>query len=239
MEPRTIETGSGTLELIAATIGEIRGIARYWPLGILANDNDPDHLGLVFQHGDREMHGVKMQTVDYPPQTAPKHNHVQRALIAAALPFYLEKGHRGVTVPLAYYKAKPSGKVETGIAFFVGPDPENPSKKMADQDRIYDESLGIGATEMIFDMAGAIGRASQEVGIPLSPIIGMDFRPRHELGPVAIHFVIEGPRVFVVKVPLDDDEPVWPFVVRAGFTRLPYHAMYPAELPPGTDIPRR
>ena len=63
----------------------------------------------------------------------------------------------------------------------------------------------------------------------------MDLRPRLALGGLAMHFVVEGPRVFVVKDPLQENEPVWQYAVRAGFSKLPYAPMKPmafAQQPP-------
>ena len=227
METRNITTDAGALELTPAAVDQLRGIARYWPMEIIGNSDDPDHFGLVFQHGDQEVHGIKMQPPDIPEADAKTIHHVNRALIASALPLYLAKKHRGVMVPTAYYKEKAGGMVESGIAFFVGPDSQSKSRSGDYAEVMYDARLGEGATPMIFDMAAAIAGASKACGLPLLTVIGMDLRPRLAIGGLAIHFVVEGPRVVVVKDPLQEDEPVWEYVVRAGLTRLPYAPMKP------------
>jgi hypothetical protein len=61
-------------------------------------------------------------------------------------------------------------------------------------------------------------------------VIGMELRPRLQIGGMAMHFVIVGENVFVVKFPLNEEEAVWRFVVRAGLHRLPYASMVPAGL---------
>ena len=237
---RTIRTAAGTLELTQATTNELRGIARYWPMELIGDLDTPDRFGLVFQHGEHEVCGVKLQTVDLEEAFAKTIQLVNRTLIASALPYYLEKGHRGVMVPCIYYKKKAEGMVETGFAFFVGPDAASRESSPEYTDVMFDEELGEGATSMMFDMAFAIGKARKERSAPLLPVIGMDLRPRLAMGGLAMYFVVEGPRVFVVKDPLQEDHPVWEHVVRAGFSKLPYAAMYPAgfQSAPPTDIPR-
>ena len=227
METRNITTDSGELELIPVTIDQLRGIARYWPMEITTNEDDPGHFGLVFQHGDLEVHGLKMQPLDIPEADAKIVHHMNRALIASALPGYLAKEHIGVMVPCAYYKEKGGGMVETGIAFFVGPDARSRSRSGRITDVIYDDRLGEGATPMIIDMMAAIAGASKACGLSLLTVIGLDLRPRLAIGGLALHFVVEGPRVFIVKDPLQEDEPVWEYVVRAGLTKLPYAPMKP------------
>jgi hypothetical protein len=232
---RSIATSAGALELVPAAVDELRGIARYWPMEIIGSANEPGHFGLVFQHGEQEVFGIKLQPLDIPADRAKTVHHVNRALIAAALPEYLAKNHKGVMVPCAYYKEKDGGVVETGIAFFVGPDAESAPASGDNKDVIFDDRLGKGASQMVFDFAAAIARASKALGLPLLTVIGMDVRPRLAIGGLAMHFAIEGPNVFVIKDPLQDDEPVWRYVVGAGFSKLPYAPMKPvgfAEKPP-------
>ena len=240
MESRTIRTDAGNLELIPATIDQLRGIPRYWPMELIGNPNTPGRFGLVFQHGDQEVHGIKMQPADVAEADADRIHHVHRALVAAALPYYLEKRHRGVMVPCAYYKEKAAGMVEAGISFFVGPDATIKSTSGERTDVLCDDRLGDGATPMVFDMVGAIARAAKECRLPPMTIIGMEVRPRLAMGGLAMHFVIEGSQVFVVKDPLHEDEPIWEYVVRAGFSTLPYAPMKPMAFPgaPPADTPR-
>src|SRR5688572_15574109 len=114
MKSTTIKTNAGDLKLVPATIDQLRGVAHYWPMELTQDIDSPDRYGLVFQHGEEEVNGIKMQTVDVARADAIKNHLVYRVLIAAALPYYLEKQHRGVMVPCAYYKEKPSGLGEAG-----------------------------------------------------------------------------------------------------------------------------
>jgi hypothetical protein len=137
--------------------------------------------------------------------------------------------------PCAYYKEKSGGTAEAGIAFFVGPDPASAPISATKMDVLYDNTLGAGGTQMAMDMVGAISKARKECHLPLMAVIGMDLRSRLAIGGLAMHFVIEGPRVFVVKHPLQDDEPVWAYLVRAGFSQLPYAPMMPVGIAGPTD----
>src|SRR4030095_12748508 len=122
MEPRSIRTDAGTLDLIPAGKDDLRGIARYWSMGFLSHRDRPGHYGLIFQRGDEEVHGVKLQFMELNEKDALIMQWLNRCVIAAALPRYLEKQHLGVMVPSIYYKKKGADSVETGFALFVGPD---------------------------------------------------------------------------------------------------------------------
>ena len=91
---------------------------------------------------------------------------------------------------------------------------------------------------MTLQMAGVIARASTECHLPLMKIIGVDVRPWRAIGSLTMHFLVEGPRVFVMKDLLQENEPVWQYIVRAGFSKLPYVPMkateFPGQLPAGT-----
>ena len=56
METRTIKTDAGDLELIPATVDQLRGIARYWPMGLISSADGSGRFGLVFQRGVQEVH---------------------------------------------------------------------------------------------------------------------------------------------------------------------------------------
>ena len=148
VESRTIRTDVGNLDLIPATIDQLRGIARYWPMELVARPDAPGCFGLVFQRGGEEVHGIKMQPADIAEADAKTIHSMNRVSIASALPYYLERQHRGVMVPCAYYKEKAAGMVETGIAFFVGPDARSKSTSRENADVPYDDRLGDGAMAM-------------------------------------------------------------------------------------------
>jgi hypothetical protein len=140
-------------------------------------------------------------------------------------------------VPCAYYKPKSPGIFEAGLAFFVGPAPEDATIAGGSDNAVWDEKLGAGATHMILDMIESLGdpkappgREASGLGVGTTElrVIGLDLRPRMAIGPMAMPFVLQAQSIVVVKHPLLEDEPVWNDVVRAGFRKLPYASMVPA-----------
>jgi len=201
-------------------------------MGLVQSSATPPQFGIVFQRGDREMHGIKMQPADTPTEDALALHYVNRLLIAAALPHYLQKRHAGVLIPCAYFKEKSPGMVETGIALFMAPDPRrNQVSTPQHQAMGFDEVLGAGAATMAFDMLGAIAQVSKEMQLPLFAAIGLDLRPRLALGGLIMYFIVEGSNLLVVKDKIDEQDAVWATLVHAGYSALPYTAMVPAEVP--------
>lgn len=232
LEPRTLKTDAGNLELIPATLDQLEGLYRYWPMGIVDIFTERD--GLVFQRGDQELFGIKFQHVDRPERDAHFVHIMDCALIASALPYYLEKQHRGIMVPCPYIKKKPSGLVETGIVYFVGPDVTSRDLYHEKNDTQFDQ-LGVGATAMIAHMALAVVRASKERGLPLDYFLTNEHRPRLAVGSIAMYFAIHGSHLLLIKNPINEADLTWGYVVRAGFSRLPYAPMVPAAVP--TSLP--
>jgi hypothetical protein len=157
------------------------------------------------------------------------------ALVASALPYYLEHQHRGVMVPCPYVKRKTSGLVETGIIYFVGPDVASRDLYHEKDDTLH-EQLGVGATAMIAHMAIAVVRASNERGLPMDYFLTREPRRRLAVGSIAMYFAIHGPHVVVIKSPINEIDRTWKHVVSAGFSRLPYAPMVPAAVPSAEDI---
>ena len=171
--------------------------------------------GLVFQRGDQELFGVKFQHVDRPEHLAHFVHLTDCALVALALPYYLEHGHRGVMVPCPYVRKKSSGLVETGITYFVGPDVASRDLYHEKNDTLFDE-LGVGATAMIFHMQLAVVRASKEHSLPIDYFLTHELRRRLAVGSIVMHFAIHGPHIVVIKSPIKEADLTWGYVVRAG-----------------------
>jgi hypothetical protein len=183
-------------------------------------------LGLVFQQSGRDLIGIKFQQVDFQRSDAVRVYAVNRILAASALPEYLKWGHRGLLAPFAYFRRKPTGKVETGIAYFASP--SSSDDVPPDGDTRFDSDFGVGATAMIFHMARAIVVSSQKLGIRYQYFLTMERRPWTALGILALDFVVCGTKVVVIDSSPSDANPVWEYLVRAGFTTLPHAPMIPA-----------
>src|SRR5215469_4674608 len=167
MEEFNINTDAGNLEIAPATADELKSVAAQWPMGVVFSQAEGQPNGLVFQVGEQEAFGIKLQPPDTDERTAKGLFFNNLALIASALPFYLEHQHQGITVPCAYYKDKTGGRFESGFAFFVSPHPASRSAAQTKADVLYDDSLGNGASKMIFDFAAAIPKASKRVDLPV------------------------------------------------------------------------
>jgi len=237
---KIIPTVAGTLELVTASPDQLRGVARYWPMELITTTEDPERFALVFQRGEQEIVGIRLQPPDVPESAAILIHHRNRILIAAALPHYVAKGHEGVMIPCAYYKEKGEGMVETGFALFVGPDSESRPPSANGVQTVYDDRLGAGATTMVLDMVTAIAAASREHQLPVMTFIGMELMPRLAMVGLAMPFVVQGGQVFAIKDPVEDDDPVWEHVVRGGFSSLLYAPLWRAALPsaPPTETPQ-
>jgi hypothetical protein len=90
---------------------------------------------------------------------------------------------------------------------------------------------------MVFDMAAAIPKAGKRVNLPVNAVIGIDLRPRLALGTLGMPFLVHGAKVFAIQHPLRNDHPFWAFVLRAGFSKLPYSPMIPAAVPGPPNTP--
>jgi hypothetical protein len=236
---KIIPTAAGTLELLTASPDHLRGVARYWPMELVTTTDDPERFALVFQRGEQEILGIQMQPRDVSESAAMLIHHRNRILIAAALPHYMARGHQGVMIPCAYYKEKPGDMVETGFALFVGPDPGSRPSASGVQ-TVYDDRLGAGATAMVLDMVTAIAMASREHQLPVMTFVGIELMPRLAMVGLAMPFVVQGSQVFAIKDPIEDDDPMWEHLVRAGISSLLYAPLWRAALPspPPTETPQ-
>ena len=208
-----------------------------WPMGVALSHEKAEPHGLVFQVGEEEAYGLKLQPPDTDEQTAKALYYTNLALVASALPFYLEQHHKGIMVPCAYYRDKTNNRFESGFAFFVGPHPASRPAAPREIELDHDDNLGDGASRMISDMIDAILKASQRIGLPISPPIGIDLRPRMALGMLGTPFLVHGPKVFAIQHPLVSEHPVWSFAVRAGFSKLPYAPMVTVAVRGRPNVP--
>ncbi|MBH0206130.1 MAG: hypothetical protein HP498_10025 [Nitrospira sp.] len=237
MESVNVITEAGNLELVSTTPDELKAVAAQWPMGLVFQQAEKEPYGLIFQVGEQEAVGIKLQPPDTDEQSAQALFFNNLALIALALPFYLEHRHQGILLPCTYYKEKTDGRVESGFAFFASPHPNNQSVTRTEVEVQYDEYLGNGASKMIFDMAAAISKASERSGLPFNAIIGIDVRPRLALGTLGMPFLVQGETVLAVQHPLRAEHPVWEFAVHAGFSKLTYAPMIPGAVPGPPDVP--
>src|SRR5215469_6241225 len=141
-------------------------------MGVVFSQAEGQPNGLIFQVGEQEAYGIKLQSPDTDERTAAALYFNNLTLIASALPFYLEHQHQGIMVPCAYYKDKTDGRFESGFAFFVSPHATSRPAAPTQAEVLHDAKLGDGASKMIFDFAAAIPKASKRVNLPVNTVIG-------------------------------------------------------------------
>lgn len=237
METFNINTESGTLDLTESPPHELQPIAILWPMGLVFSQAEAQPNGLVFQIGEEEAYGIKLQPPDTDKQTATALFFNNLALIAAALPFYLERRHLGIMLPCAYFKEKADGKFESGLAFFVSAHPASRSPSQTEFHTRVDDQLGDGASRMIFDMSAAIPKAAKQANLAVNTVIGVDVRPRLAMETLGMPFLVHGAKVFAIQHPLRKEDPFWAYAVRAGFTKLPYAPMVTTAVPGPPNAP--
>lgn len=237
MKERVIHTDAGNLDLTPATSDELQHIATEWPMGVILNSAEDEPNGLIFQIGNEEAYGVKLQPPDTDERTAEVLYFNNLALIAAALPSYLEHQHRGILLPCAYFKNKTDGRFESGIAFFVSPGLDSTTPAPSQAQVPFDDMLGDGASEMLRHISAAVSEARKRLNLPVIPVIGVDVRPVLALGSLGMSFLVQGAKVLAIQHPVRDDHPAWALAVRAGYSKLPYVPMVPTAVPGPPNAP--
>ena len=236
-----ILTSTGTpISLTAATPAQIEMLRICWPFGLKEWPESRGKFGLVCQLPSRDIMAVKFQQVDVPPATAHLVRFQNRCLIALALRGYLARGHRGFIMPCAYAKPKSDGRVETGIAYLVGPHPTAVSVAGALSEQGWDADMGAGATALIADFAREVGRVIDQApqgtsgaGVTLGrPVfLTMELRPASTLGFLDPRVAVLGPDVLVTaQNPGGTLDGAWDVVARSGLTTLSHAPLVPVQL---------
>jgi hypothetical protein len=222
--------------LVKANDHDLAAVTRHWPFGLHPGISPGAPLRLGFQRGDQPLRCIKFQQVDFSHTDALTVLRDNTLLIASALPSYLKTGHLGVLAPVPYIRSKPTGKFETGIAYFCGAVERN---ETTSGDQRFDEYIGPGATGMIVDLQRSIVAASKAVGIQYQYFISMEPRHAGGIGRLALRFLIVGNSLLIVDQALpsetpglaDETDQVWGYLARAGLTTVAYAAMTAAIIP--------
>ena len=237
-----ILTPAGTrIPLTPATSTQIDLFRTCWPFGLHEWPQTKGGYGLICRRPDREMMVVKFQQVDVPVAVAPLVRFQNRVLIALALRGYLARGHRGFIMPCAYLRPKSGDRVETGIAYLIGPHPDFTSVSPELADARWDSAIGAGATAMVADFAREVGRVIHEapqgtslggdasVGRPI--VLTMELRSVSAMGILDPRVAVLGQDVLVTMPDHTSTlDSAWDFVAGAGFTTLVPVPLVPVEL---------
>src|SRR5437867_409352 len=119
-----IQTSEGPLAFLTPTLEIVEHLARTWPMGMTPlPPGSPAPFGIVFQRGESEVSGVKIQQVDYEEKDARGWMEINRIGLGRALGEYMKNGYSGILIACPYLK-KRGEKYEPGMAFFAAPDPD-------------------------------------------------------------------------------------------------------------------
>jgi hypothetical protein len=141
--------------------------------------------------------------------------------VSGALKTYLQLGFSGLLMPCAYRRAKPSGQVEAGIAYFGAPSPSGREALEYPRDPRLDTHFGTGFTTMIRGFMGALSSSIAVTGLPFQKVfIGLDIRNRLALGTLCFGCLAIGPHLVCLKCNLSPRDPSWDMLRQAGVTEL-------------------
>src|SRR5262249_40171546 len=113
MDEIKIKTDAGNLELSPAPLDELKRVGTRWPMGLVVSQAKDEPNGLIFQIGEQEAYGLKLQPPDNDEQTAKTWYIHNLLLITAALPIYMEQKHQGLMLPCVYFRKKQGDRFES------------------------------------------------------------------------------------------------------------------------------
>lgn len=236
---RTIETPEGPFQL-HGTPAELRlAIRSLLPFGAFRYAQPPGpgaENGLVMQCGRRELFAVKQQPADCDSESGIQFFQLNRLLIAHALVGYLRNGFTGLFLPVPYLRDNGPDRIESGIACFSFPAPGEDHADCRDVDRhpdlarLYAGQLGNVFSERIYRFIAKLAECAKEIGIPLQPVIGLEVRPRSELGSIGFSFMAVDAHLVCLQTQVDGDDPVWAVLRIAGVDEVVHLPSVPAAI---------
>ena len=217
---QTLSTPHGSMTLEAPASELVHFVGSRWPMGIReAELHGRPAYGIVFQHGQREAWGVKLQQVECSEEDAQTWMEINSARLALAIPEYLKCDFGGLLVAGAYCRTKKKDFCEPGIALFPVPDLDGRECRGTAQLSHFDDQLGRGSSNMVVKMAERLAAVSKEILPALQPI-GIDVRPRLKLGSLRLDFLILQQHVFCLRRLVAESDPLWQYAAKAGFRHL-------------------
>lgn len=222
--PPTVNTPHGPVALLPPSIELLRTLCHFLPFGGMGF-TEPDHgamFGIVMQCGERELYAVKQQSVEFTEEEYRFAYGVNSFLIAHSLAGYLAHRFSGLFMPCAYFRAKGSGLVEVGFAYFGYPSAEGLEAQPCPIEPNYDGRMGHGFTLMMMSFMAALGESAGKTGLPIRPHIGLEVRSRLQLENLGFGFLVVGPHVVCLKTHISDPDPLWEALRRTGITEV-YH----------------
>ncbi|MDK9716864.1 MAG: hypothetical protein OEL57_03030 [Trichlorobacter sp.] len=230
---RTIKTPKGEVQLFPIERDLFIRIRQQLPYGIVGMQKQgctEIEYGIVMQCDDEEVFGIKLQPVDGDEEQAHHLMQANSILITHALPIYLQNGFDGVMLPMPYLRDK-GGCFESGIAMFIFPDPAGKEAQMdIPLSGAFDNRFGKGCSVMLTSFIDALKQSARETGISLYSVIGMEPRPRMQLGSLSFGYLATGNTLVAVKTTISDRDFSWTLLHDAGITRIQHMPSRPAGI---------
>lgn len=228
-----IETTAGVVTLLEPDQKKLEVVRSLIPLnGPLPKELEGARYGVVMECGAGELWAIKQQPVDVKRSQQDDVYMNSIALVVSAIKSYLDLGFSGVLMPCVYMREKPKSMVEVGIAYFGAAAPGDAAKVPKGLEfPDFGDTHGIGFGSMVMAFIKCLGDTSKQTGIPLSPIIDMDHRPRSALGVLVFSFLIHGQDIYSLKINPTDQDPVWTFLRSSGIQHVYALPSVPMEMP--------
>lgn len=219
-----VNTPQGPVALLPPPVELLRGLSQFLPFGLvgLSESQHGERFGLVMQCGERELYGLKQQSVEIPKDKDRLMLFVYDLLIAHSLAGYLANGFAGLLMPCAYLRPKGDRGTEVGFAYFGCPSAEGRESLEGPMNPAFDDRLGCGFTKMMTSFIAALGESSARTGSRVPPILGLEVRTRTQIGTLLFGFLVLGPHVVCLKTQIDETDPVWEALRSTGITGV-YH----------------
>lgn len=219
-----VNTPQGTVTLLPPTRDLLQFIHELLPMGLIGVQppDDGARFGVVMQCGRHELFAVKQQPVECSPEQSRTSYLANSLLIAGSLKRYLARGFGGVFIPCPYLRDKGAKGVEAGIAHFGFPSPKGREVLEYDPSGAFDGNFGHGFTAMLTGFIEDLQATSLETGITLFTTLGLDARPRLELGTIGFSFMVAGPEVVCLKTRITEEDPAWTVLRSTGIDSV-YH----------------
>ena len=219
---RVLSTRSGDLRLdLEPAPDDLLRLANAWPNGVVRLKNPDDSLsyGIIFQRGQQEVWGLKLQQVEGPPAVANANMAANRVRASAAAARIVGKTTGASLLVGTYFRERQPGRYETGVALFPMYLGATPPPAASGTGALV-TPIAPGAEPIVAAFLTALmDGADAELG-QLAPFIGFDLRPRMRVGSLAFEFLVVGDWIASLNPTVDADDPRWAAVVHGGVRAL-------------------
>lgn len=222
IHPSLVDTPQGAVVLRPPTRDLLRAIRDLLPLGLVGIEPPRDRaaFGLVMQCGERELLAVKQQPPECRRAEVPVVYEANLLLVTGTFHRYLRRGFGGLLLPCPYLRDKGSAGVEAGIAYFIYPSPAGRETTETGGCPAYDQAFGRGASAMLGGFIEDLQATSRETGLALFPTIGLEPRPRRQLGSIGFSFLLVGSELVCLKTRISGEDPIWTVLRSTGIDRV-------------------